>query len=256
MTRSKRRSRLVVQHLEGISGATFDEFPEVIREFTRGRNGVYALYKKDRLYYVGLARNLRSRLRGHMRDRHAGRWNRFSVYLTEGDEHLKELESLVLRIASPRGNRVTGKFIDSEDLKRRFRARMKEGWERKLSEMTDWAAQESTAAPRPTGRPRRSIGQKLDTVLGKYVSTRFHIRMDFKGKRYVAHVRRNGAISFARESADWQRLRGKLFKSPSAAAVAAVGHAMNGWHCWKFKNKDGQWVKLSELRAGRAQPRL
>jgi hypothetical protein len=243
-----------VQHLEGIAGAALDEYPTVVREFIRGRNGVYALYKRDRLYYVGLARNLRSRLRGHTRDRHAGKWDRFSIYLTENDEHLKELESLILRIAEPRGNRVTGKFIASEDLRRRFRRRLKESWSLKFEEMTSWSEPERGKPQRNLRRAGGRVGQKLDTVLGKYVTRRFHIRMGYKGKVYVAHVRRNGAISFARDSADWQRLRGKLHLSPSAAASAATGRSANGWWWWKFKNAGGKWVKLSELRAGRASP--
>jgi hypothetical protein len=248
------KARLVVQHLEGIAGAALDEYPAVIREFIRGRNGVYALYKRDRLYYVGLARNLRSRLRGHTRDRHAGKWDRFSIYLTENDEHLKELESLILRIVDTRGNKVTGKFIASEDLKRRFRHRLKESWNRKVEEMTSWSEPERGKPQREPKRATKRVGKKLDTVLGKYVTRRFHIRMGYKGKVYVAHVRRNGAISFARDSADWQRLKGKLHLSPSAAAVAVAGKAMNGWWQWKFKSADGRWVRLSELRAGKARP--
>jgi hypothetical protein len=245
---------LVVQHLEGIAGAALDEYPAVIREFIRGRNGVYALYKRDRLYYVGLARNLRSRLRGHTRDRHAGKWDRFSIYLTENDEHLKELESLILRIVDTRGNKVTGKFIASEDLKRRFRHRLKESWNRKVEEMTNWSEPERDVPQRKPGRAAKRVGQKLDTVLGRYVSSRFHIRMTFKGKLYVAHVRRNGAISFANDSADWSRLKGKLFMSPSAAAVAAAGRSMNGWWWWKFRTASGTWVRLAELRAGKVVP--
>ncbi len=248
------KARLVVQHLEGIAGAALDEYPAVIREFIRGRNGVYALYKRDRLYYVGLARNLRSRLRGHTRDRHAGKWDRFSIYLTKNDEHLKELESLILRIVDTRGNKVTGKFIASEDLKRRFRRRLKESWNHKVEEMTSWSEPEREKPERNLRRFLGPVGQKLDTVLSKYVTQRFHVRMGYKGKVYVAHVRRNGAISFARESADSQRLGGKLHLSPSAAAAAVAGKSMNGWWWWKFKNADGKWVRLSELRAGRARP--
>src|ERR1044072_7444597 len=86
-----------------------------------GRHGVYALYKGDRLYYVGLATNLRGRLATHMRNQHGQAWDRFSVYLTIGDRSLRELEALLLRIVKPRGNNQTGKFAKSEDLKRRFR---------------------------------------------------------------------------------------------------------------------------------------
>jgi len=75
---------------------------------------VYALYKRSKLYYVGLAKDLKA----HLNDRHGQSWDRFSVYLTIGDEHLKELESLILRIVKPKGNKVKGKFAKSQDLRR------------------------------------------------------------------------------------------------------------------------------------------
>jgi hypothetical protein len=118
---SRSKTGLVIEHLEGISRSAMNRYPDIITEFARGRSGVYALYKGKDLYYVGLAKNLRSRLHGHIRDRHAEAWDHFNIYLTQGDEHLKELESLVLRIASPKGNRISGKFLGSSDLKGVFR---------------------------------------------------------------------------------------------------------------------------------------
>jgi len=116
-----KQKALVVQHLENLSREVLRNYKEIIREYVKRRHGVYALYRKNRLYYVGLASNLRSRLNSHLRDRHADTWDRFSIYLTVGDEHLRELESLVMRISSPKGNKQRGKFARSEDLRRRFR---------------------------------------------------------------------------------------------------------------------------------------
>src|SRR6266571_6184555 len=99
----------------------FEEHKDVLREFLKGRHGVYALYKGVRLYYVGLASSMRSRLRHHLKDRHAGRWGHFSVYVTSTDDHLRELEALALRIASPKGNKSFTKFARSHDLKKYFR---------------------------------------------------------------------------------------------------------------------------------------
>lgn len=87
----RRRAQLVSQHLENMSRKVLENYQGIIRQYVRGRHGVYALYRKKRLYYVGLASNLRSRLTQHLRDRHAQTWDRFSIYLTIGDEHLKEL---------------------------------------------------------------------------------------------------------------------------------------------------------------------
>ena len=74
-----KKSHLVSQHMEGISAKALEQYQDIIREYIRGRHGIYALYKQERLYYVGLASNLRSRLKAHLRDRHKDLWDRFSV---------------------------------------------------------------------------------------------------------------------------------------------------------------------------------
>ncbi|NJD21133.1 MAG: GIY-YIG nuclease family protein, partial [Melioribacter sp.] len=88
-----KQKHLVLQHLENISGKVLQEYVAVIKDFIKGKAGVYALYGKEKLYYVGLASNLMNRLKIHLNDRHRGLWDRFSVYLTVHDEHMKELES-------------------------------------------------------------------------------------------------------------------------------------------------------------------
>ena len=83
---------LLVHHLEDISWQVMQAYPQIVRGMIRGRFGVYALYKRGRLHYVGLANNLIGRLKTHLRDRHRGSWDRFSVYLTSDAEHMRELE--------------------------------------------------------------------------------------------------------------------------------------------------------------------
>jgi hypothetical protein len=100
----RRKTSLVSQYLENISRQALEKYQDIIRGYARRRPGVYALFRRGRLYYVGLASNLRSRLQMHLRDRHSGSWDRFSIYLTIGDSHLKELESMILRIVKPQGN--------------------------------------------------------------------------------------------------------------------------------------------------------
>ena len=92
----RRRAQLVCQHLENISREALEKHQEIIRTYVRGRQGIYALYRRGKLYYVGLATNLRNRLKIHLKDRHGQSWDRFSVYLTIGDNHLRELEALIL----------------------------------------------------------------------------------------------------------------------------------------------------------------
>src|SRR4030043_537653 len=115
-----KRIPLVCQSLENISRDALEKYQHIIRQYVRRRNGIYALFRRGKLHYVGLASNLRARLGHHLRNRHQDSWDRFSVYLTIGDAHLKELEALILRIVKPAGNKVKGKFAKCEDIRNKF----------------------------------------------------------------------------------------------------------------------------------------
>ena len=43
---AKKQSQLVCQHLENVSPRMLEEYRDVIRDFVRGRNGIYALYRR------------------------------------------------------------------------------------------------------------------------------------------------------------------------------------------------------------------
>jgi hypothetical protein len=93
-------------------------FEEKLTELLRGHSGIYVLYKDDSVYYVGLARSLHGRVRWHLRDRHAGKWNSFKVFLIQRVGYLKDIETLVLNIAMPKGNRALGRLPRSGNLNR------------------------------------------------------------------------------------------------------------------------------------------
>ncbi len=57
------------------------EFKKEITKLIGKERGVYALYKKDKLYCVGLATNLRTRVKQHLKDRHRQKWDKFSLFL-------------------------------------------------------------------------------------------------------------------------------------------------------------------------------
>ena len=76
----------------------------------KGR-GIYALYDNYGLYYVGLTNfSLRNRIRGHRTDRHRKKWNRFSWYQIPNIKYTKDIETALLRIVNPKGNKVKGKI--------------------------------------------------------------------------------------------------------------------------------------------------
>ena len=73
MAAKKRRQRpaLVSAYLEGVSAKALESYQDIIRDLIVREQGFYALYKGKRLYYVGLASNLRRRIRQHLRDRYS-----------------------------------------------------------------------------------------------------------------------------------------------------------------------------------------
>jgi hypothetical protein len=92
-SRPRRRDALVYAHLENVSRGLLEQHPDVVRDFIGRNPGVYALYRRNTLYYVGLATALRHRLKAHIKNRHGNSWDSFSVYLTIKDQHLREIEA-------------------------------------------------------------------------------------------------------------------------------------------------------------------
>jgi hypothetical protein len=167
------------------------------------------------------------------------------MYLTLSDEHLRELESLVLCIANPKGNVLAGKFKKAKNLKRTIKSKIKE---MQRFEQMDLLGEEVELPQPKKKRKKKDKAEKELGVLAPYVKKRFHIRFNYKGKLYIAHVLKSGWITFDNRSADYNRFKGKKFKSPSGAGKAVTGRSCAGWHHWKYKNSKGQWVKLDKLR--------
>jgi hypothetical protein len=85
-------------------------FKHGLQEITRGHSGIYFLYKRRTLYYIGLAKNLYWRLLGHTKNKHRGKWDSFAIFRVGRVRYLKDVESLLLRAARPPGNSVSGHF--------------------------------------------------------------------------------------------------------------------------------------------------
>ena len=227
-----KRSSLVCQYLENISRDALEKHQDVIRGYVRGRQGVYALYRQDRLYYVGLASDLRVRLSNHLKNRHGESWDRFSVYLTIGDSHLRELEALVLRIFKPTGNVQIGRFAHSEDLKRQFGRDVRERHKREIDLILGRPAKPTKLLY------KEGMSGKTRVLVKTIVGRAFRLRRVYKGKLYTARLRKDGKV-----------LHNKvIYPSPSAAAKAICGQTANGWQFWECERAPGDWVKLQRLR--------
>jgi len=157
---------------------------------------------------------------------------------------LHELETLLLRIIDRKGNKQRGRFGKADDLKRKFRRELKRAQSEELEQLFC-----NDIVKTQSGK-----GIELDTTEGKkpvlapFVNRRFHVRLRYKDRLYIAHVRRDGSITFAKDSAEADRLQGKVFLSPSRAAKAVTKREMNGWAVWTYERAPGDWVPLHELR--------
>ncbi|MFA5688929.1 MAG: hypothetical protein WC959_07260 [Kiritimatiellales bacterium] len=235
-----KEKNLVLAYLENVSSSVFSEFPKEITAMVAGRHGIYALYKGDRLYYVGLATNLHRRVNYHLRDKHAGKWDSFRLYLIRKSEHIKELESLILRIADPKGNSVKGRMPHAEKLNKRLNSEMKKRQDKIRTAMLNPFCKKKTAekkVKRNGSAVRRKKENNIPALSG-YVENSFLLRKTYKGKTYEAVVFADGTIQYG----------GKIYNSPSSAAMAVVNHPVNGWTFWSFKNKSSKWVTLDLLR--------
>ena len=85
-------------------------FKQGLQEITRGYSVIYFLYKRKKLYYIGLAKNLYWRLVGHTKNKHKGHWDSFAIFRVGRVRYLKDVETLLLRAANPPGNSVSGNF--------------------------------------------------------------------------------------------------------------------------------------------------
>lgn len=229
--RKRSDRQLVLQHLEHVSWRVLEECPEAVNRLIRRKHGVYALYRRDRLYYVGLATNLMGRLKSHLKDRHHGSWDRFSVYLTVHDDHIKEMESLILRIAEPVGNKQSGKFADSTNMMASLNQLMSEADADRRARLLGGVV----ARRRRRNKTRRTKGT---IVLAGAIERSIQLRAEYKGNTYRATLRRDGTIRYS----------GEVFESPTAAARRVSGRARNGWNFWSYRNARREWVPLAHLR--------
>lgn len=229
--RSIRSEALVLGHLERVSRRLLEEHFDVVRRFIGRSPGIYALYRKDRLYYVGLASGLSGRLRAHIRDKHKASWDHFSMYLTIKDQHIKELESLLLRIVAPTGNRVSGRVAGSKNLQPRLLDFIREQNRQDLHNL--FGIRKKAKQLADTG-----VKASDQVALAKLFPEGARIRAASKGKTWRATIGKDGNIRF----------EGQRFKSLSGAARAALKRAVNGWWFWNVERTKGHWVRLIEAR--------
>ncbi len=224
------QQQLVMEYAENLSSELFYTNKEVILNFIKGKQGIYALYHGNRLFYVGLASYMHIRLKQHLNDRLADKWDRFSIYLTKNTEYLKEMESLVLRIAHPVGNKAGGKFVAAKHL---------------MSEIKQYYFEQKTKEAHKLFGDAYSEKKKTDKKVkqegtSKLTMTKIPIKMTYKGNVHQGYYFPSGQV----------KTHNTMYNSPTAAALSNMPGrpAVNGWIKWKYKDQSGKWILLDNLR--------
>ena len=221
------RRTLVIQSLENVSKGVFRNYASQITELIGRSPGVYALYDDMGLYYVGKSVDLKGRVHHHLKDRHRASWTHFSLYLFRHEHHVDEIESLLISIASPKGNRVKPKGHSDDSMLQKLKEMVKERQKQELEEMFGFG----------TSRLKKSK-RKAKISLEGLVKRNTDLFRTYKGKEYKAILTPRGLI----------KLKGKSYRSPSSAGKSIVKHGCNGWRFWYLRNENNDIVSLDELR--------
>jgi len=145
----------------------------------------------------------------HLRDKHKGKWDTFSIYLTINVGHMKEIESLILRVARPPGNSVGGKPSASRDLVRAVRKEIRA----KLDRETDLLI----------GRIKATTGETIDAkeeagALLYFLPRGAQLRATNRGKTFKARLLKNGRFGMtALTISQSHKLPPRLSKGPQMA---------------------------------------
>jgi Restriction Enzyme Adenine Methylase Associated/GIY-YIG catalytic domain len=218
---------LVTRKLEMVSKEAFRHHFDLITELIGDSPGVYALYDDNNLYYVGKSIDLRNRVKQHLRDQLFANWTHFSLYLARNEEQIHEIESLIVRIANPKGNRVVPRGKSSGPLRETFKALVKQKHKAEFELL--FGSKHQAAAKNEGMGSRRSLNGlvKQPTSLSK----------TYKGKDYKATLRADGTIM----------LKGKRYRTPTAAAKSITRTAVNGLDFWFIADLNGDLVKLKQF---------
>ena len=209
------------------------------KEFAK-KSGIYALYdKRDKLYYVGRASDLKGRLDQHLKhNKHSGKWDYFSVYLTKKKNIEVELEAIVLSFLwekmKPKGNTQKPKVKKDNKMRTRIINEIN-----KINEkMFGKKASKSSQSKKPNLKPKNPKNKVLK--LKGFVQKNKPLKAELKksNKVFLATLLPSGEIEY----------QGKKYSSPSKAAqIAKNTKSENGWTVWKIQDRFNKWVTLKEF---------
>jgi hypothetical protein len=115
------RGQLVQAYAEEISAELLEKHGDTMKLVIGKKRGVYVLSKDGKPYYIGLAKKLPNRLSHHLKDHHARKWDHFNFYAIRSQKYVKDLESILIRVARPKGNKQLGGFGKNKNLRKKLK---------------------------------------------------------------------------------------------------------------------------------------
>ena len=224
-------SKLFKKKLEKVSREIFERYSKELSELFGSSHGVYALYDDNELYYVGKASDLKRRIRQHLKDRHFALWTHFSLYLTDKSTYINDIESVIISVSNPKGNKVKPKGSADSKLKKELKNLLRKKQTEEIDRILGYKKRKETK------RVEKNV--TAQSVLKNLFNRPKTLYKDYKGKEYKATLLTSGKIKY----------QGKLYTSPSGAAQQIIDSGrINGWEFWYIQNEHGNWVKLSSFR--------
>ena len=116
-----KKGKLIKQKLEDIPANSLQILSKDMKELLGKKSGIYALYNNKKLYYVGMAFNIHSRLKSHLRAKRSRKWNKISIFVIKRTQYLKDVELAVVNISKPSGNRQQSKIPKNNYLRKKYK---------------------------------------------------------------------------------------------------------------------------------------
>ena len=190
-------------------------FKEALINKIGSKSGIYALHKGNKIYYVGKATKLKSRIRHHLKDRHEGLWDAFSLYVIENRRIVPELEKILISLIRPEGNKLNYERelrIAKKELKKEIIVLQNEELEALFDNEKKERRKRLTTSK--SFRNSRNKAVKLQKIYG--------------GKKYNAKLLANGKVKY----------KNKIYNSHTAVAkIITKRKTINGRYFWGLTKK-------------------
>jgi hypothetical protein len=136
--------------------------------------------------------------------------------------------------------KLVGKKGDDQTLPKHDRERLEQYLPTITAVLRAIGASPDTPDQAPPEKPRKKHNAEIiDLINAELLPTDARLRSISSQHEAIAIVKADGQLEVA----------GVSYDSPSGAAVAVAGSAVNGWNFWGFQSGGGRLVPLADLRA-------